>query len=98
MWIFVVGGSMLVPLVFAVQQWSRRKRQLQVLEGHSCPICKNSFDDTIVTHMGGIGYRARQQLDNFQARYARFLVRCEDCGTVLVCTDDGAVIKHLKEY
>ena len=37
-------------------------------------------------------------VNNFQARYARFLARCEDCGSVLVCTDDGAVIKHLKEY
>jgi hypothetical protein len=95
MWILVVGGGLVVPLVYTVHLWTKRRRQLHLVEGHACPICKNSFEDTIVTHLGGIGPRIRWQLDNFQARYARFVIRCEDCGSRLVCTEDGAIIKRL---
>ncbi|MFW5829460.1 MAG: hypothetical protein ACOCXA_04285 [Planctomycetota bacterium] len=95
--VVLLGGGILLPLLWALQVWTRRRRQLRLLDEQACPICRTSYEDAIIEYRGTVDSRIRSQMDQFQRRFASFVIRCEECGSDLVYTDQGDFIKRLSE-
>lgn len=83
-------GLVLVLLIaLALWRMHERRRVHRLLTEQVCKACGAPFSDTITEVLGRPGAEVRQRLDRFQRRFARYLVRCCDCGAVNVVTKDG---------
>lgn len=85
---------MLVPLVWAVQVHTRRRLFARAMSQACCPGCGASFSDALYAFLGSPGSDDLRRCDGFQRRYARYRIRCEECGAIIICTEDGPMCHY----
>lgn len=88
-WGVALGGGILPPLLWALWTWRRQKRWQRQVYDHACPVCETPFDEVMPLYLGPMSATDRARLDRFQRRFAGPRVRCEACGSIVLCSNEG---------
>ena len=84
-------------LVYVVIDWLKRNQLYRKIDTHHCCLCGTKMDDALFDYLGRLSKKEKEQLDNFQKQYAYCKVRCNSCGGILLCADNGMPMRGYYE-
>jgi hypothetical protein len=91
--ILLIGGGILIPLIWTVTVWRKQQRFRTLLKQEQCRLCGTGFNEALHEIQGPISPAERDRLDAFQRQYAAYRVLCLECNGVNLCADNGVPMK-----